>query len=183
MTRNFRRLTFSVKQFCQLHDNFFHLNVGALFAAVATLETICTLFGAAIFNSIYPLFLRVGLNGFSFLVMAFLMIAALILTEWVQCSLFWFVFHCFRFSGSHKTKAERDGLVPARNERLHEPNEGCTSLGTPDHWMRLFPFFPAAVSNILLYLILHYFTGFWSAEIERWWSFRRRKVVWKHIAS
>lgn len=54
---------------------------GALFAAVATLETICTLFGAAIFNSIYPLFLRVGLNGFCFLVMAFLMIAALILTE------------------------------------------------------------------------------------------------------
>ena len=104
MTRNFRRLTFSVKQFCELHDNFFYLNVGALFAAVATLETICTLFGAAIFNSIYPLFLRVGLNGFSFLVMAFLMIAALILTEWVQCSLFWFVFHCFRFSGSRRLK-------------------------------------------------------------------------------
>lgn len=55
--------------------------LGALFAAVATLETLCTLFGAAIFNSIYPLFLHVGLNGFCFLVMAALMVAALILTE------------------------------------------------------------------------------------------------------
>lgn len=57
------------------------LLLGALFAAVATLETICTLFGAALFNSIYPLFLHIGLNGFCFLVMAFLMVAALILTE------------------------------------------------------------------------------------------------------
>ena len=57
------------------------LFLGALFAAVATMETICTLCGAAIFNSIYPLFLRVGLNGFCFLVMAVLMVAALVLTE------------------------------------------------------------------------------------------------------
>lgn len=57
------------------------LFLGALFAAVATMETICTLCGAAIFNSIYPLFLRVGLNGFCFLVMAVLMMAALVLTE------------------------------------------------------------------------------------------------------
>ncbi|XP_067046422.1 proton-coupled folate transporter-like [Acropora muricata] len=54
---------------------------GALFAAVATLETLCTLCGAALFNSIYPLFLRVGFNGFSFLVMAVLMLAALTITE------------------------------------------------------------------------------------------------------
>ena len=56
---------------------------GALFAAVATLETLCTLCGAALFNSIYPLFLRVGFNGFSFLVMAVLMLAALTITEYV----------------------------------------------------------------------------------------------------
>ena len=81
---------------------------GALFAAVATLETLCTLCGAALFNSIYPLFLRVGFNGFSFLVMAVLMLAALTITEYVVT--------CFykltktlpvKFSGDQKQKHQQ----------------------------------------------------------------------------
>ena len=72
-------LNLTVKQRMKLSFRF----AGALFAAVATLETLCTLCGAALFNSIYPLFLRVGFNGFSFLVMAVLMLAALTITEYV----------------------------------------------------------------------------------------------------
>ena len=72
-------LNLTVKQRMKLPFRF----AGALFAAVATLETLCTLCGAALFISIYPLFLRVGFNGFSFLVMAVLMLAALTITEYV----------------------------------------------------------------------------------------------------
>ena len=49
--------------------------VGALFAAVATIETLCTLCGASIFNSLYSISVRqFNFKGFSFLVMAALMI-------------------------------------------------------------------------------------------------------------
>ncbi|EDO32892.1 predicted protein, partial [Nematostella vectensis] len=47
---------------------------GALFAAVASLETLCTLLGALVFNSIYPYSIRIGLKGLSFMVMAWLML-------------------------------------------------------------------------------------------------------------
>ncbi|XP_065652323.1 proton-coupled folate transporter isoform X3 [Hydra vulgaris] len=48
---------------------------GTLFAAVATLETLCTLFGAGIFNSLYPYSVQhLNFKGFTFLVMAGLLI-------------------------------------------------------------------------------------------------------------
>eukprot|EP00794_Sanderia_malayensis_P012162 gene12162-13417_t len=48
---------------------------GALFAAVATVETICTLFGAAIFNSLYSITVRhFEFKGLSFFIMAALMV-------------------------------------------------------------------------------------------------------------
>jgi len=48
---------------------------GALFSAVATLETICTLLGAALFNSLYPYSVKhLNFKGFCFVIMASLLI-------------------------------------------------------------------------------------------------------------
>lgn len=57
---------------------------GALFAAVAMLETLCTLFGAAIFNSLYPMSVqRLSFKGFCFLVMAGLLIVPSCVIWWL----------------------------------------------------------------------------------------------------
>ncbi|XP_020895495.1 proton-coupled folate transporter-like [Exaiptasia diaphana] len=57
---------------------------GVLFAAIATLETVCTLLGALVFNSIYPLFLHIDMKGMVFVVMASFMCIAFILLEVVK---------------------------------------------------------------------------------------------------
>ena len=58
---------------------------GTLFAAVATLETLCTLLGAAVFNSLYPYSVtHLQFKGFSFLVMAATMLIPCITMCWVS---------------------------------------------------------------------------------------------------
>ncbi|XP_057308878.1 proton-coupled folate transporter-like [Hydractinia symbiolongicarpus] len=61
---------------------------GSLFAAVATLETLCTLFGAAIFNSLYPYSVKqLDFKGLCFLIMAaLLLIPAVIIAMLGICS-------------------------------------------------------------------------------------------------
>ena len=51
--------------------------LGALFAAVAAVETVCTLLGAVIFNCLYPFTIQFGFSGLSFLAMAIMLIAPL----------------------------------------------------------------------------------------------------------
>ena len=55
--------------------------LGALFAAVAAVETVCTLLGAVIFNCLYPVTMHFGFSGFIFLTMALLLLAPLTIIQ------------------------------------------------------------------------------------------------------
>lgn len=135
---------------------------GALFAAVATLETLCTLCGAALFNSIYPLFLRVGFNGFSFLVMAVLMLAALTITEYVV-SCFYKLTELLKLflsnSQAIKSKNTSNGNLFSHVVPTSFPRSSC-SRGregeNPGNEVGVVPCFaPATYACLLLFSVVH----------------------------
>lgn len=57
---------------------------GALFAAVAAAETVCTLLGAVIFNCLYPVTMHFGFSGMSFLAMALILVAPLAIIQTIR---------------------------------------------------------------------------------------------------
>jgi hypothetical protein len=54
---------------------------GVVFAAVAAIETVCTLLGAITFNCLYSLTMQFGFGQFIFIAMALLLLAPLTILQ------------------------------------------------------------------------------------------------------
>ena len=65
-----------------LRDHMYNIHLlGSLFAAIAAVETLCTLLGAVIFNCLYSFTTQLGLRQLIFIAMALLLVTPLTILQ------------------------------------------------------------------------------------------------------